>query len=180
MWIITSAWTASTRVALPGGTDTFLQNTITDSNTFAGLFYGNTGLTDASGLLLPATTLALSCYQNMFYDCASLTNAPSLPATTLAGSCYESMFKSCTSLTTAPELPATTLAQYCYSSMFNGCSKLSAVTCLATDITESGCTTDWLEGVAATGTFTKASDMTSWETGASGIPSGWTVANYGE
>jgi hypothetical protein len=52
------------------------------------------------------------------------------------------------------------------------------VTCLATDITASGCTTDWLEGVAASGNFTKASSMKSWETGTSGIPSGWTVANY--
>ena len=204
--------------------------TLTDDYTFAGLFYSNTGLTDASGLLLPATTLAescytgmfngcanlttapelpattlaescyagmfigcanlttapslpattlaVSCYQNMFYGCSNLTTAPVLPATTLAQSCYYKMFNSCTSLTTAPELPATTLALTCYYNMFKNCSNLKAVTCLAVNISATECTTDWLNGVAASGTFTKASSMMSWETGASGIPSGWTIANY--
>ena len=284
--------------------------TLTGSYTFAGLFYENTGLTDASGLLLPATTLAESCYNSMFLGCTSLTTAPelpvttlekacyyrmfngctslttapSLPATTLAESCYAGMFNGCTSLTTAPELKATTLADACYDSMFlgctslttapalpattlaascyynmfnrctslttapelkastlerscygymfahcnslitapelpatitvgaeycyaamfngcksltkapelkteilvegcyynmfNGCTSLNAVTCLAVNISATKCTTGWLESVAATGTFTKASSMTSWGTDASGIPSGWTVANY--
>ena len=44
-----------------------------------------------------------------------------LPATTLANSCYSGMFYGCTGLTAAPELPATTLADYCYSYMFYGC-----------------------------------------------------------
>lgn len=284
--------------------------TLTDDYTFAGLFYGNTGLTDASGLLLPATSLAESCYNSMFYGCTALTTAPALPATTLAKGCYYNMFNGCTSLTTAPSLPATTLAEscyhsmfigctslttapelkastlvkgcynsmfldctnlttapelpattlaqscyynmfngctslttapelkastlerscygymfaycnslstapelpatitigaeYCYAGMFNGCKSLTkapelkteilvegcyynmfkgctsliAVTCLAANVSATECTTDWLNGVAASGTFTKASSMTSWETGASGIPAGWTVANY--
>ncbi len=62
--------------------------------------------------------------------------------------------------------------------MFLGCTNLNSVTCLATNISASSCTTDWLSGVAATGTFTKAASMTSWSSGASGIPSGWTVADY--
>ncbi len=48
------------------------------------------------------------CYRSMFYNCTSLTTAPSLPATTLANYCYMSMFLSCTTLTTAPSMPATT------------------------------------------------------------------------
>lgn len=78
----------------------------------------------------PPTTLASSCYTQMFYGCTSLTTAPALPATTLARSCYSSMFRGCTSLTTAPELPATTLANYCYKSMFYGCTSLKTAPAL--------------------------------------------------
>ena len=80
---------------------------------------------DASNLILPATTLAESCYDSMFSRCASLTAAPELPATTLADYCYYYMFLNCTSLTTAPELPATTLARGCYADMFAGCTSLT-------------------------------------------------------
>ena len=34
----------------------------------------------------------------LFYECASLTTAPELPATTLAISCYNTMFRACTQL----------------------------------------------------------------------------------
>lgn len=66
--------------------------------------------------------------------------------------------------------------------MFQGCSSLNNVTCLATNISASNCTTDWLSGVASSGTFIKASGMVVGEGGwtpnsASGIPSGWTVQN---
>ena len=137
------------------------------------MFYGCASLTAAPSL--PATTLAENCYGGMFSGCTSLAPAPSLPAATLAISCYSNMFNGCTSLTAAPELKATTLATWCYSTMFYGCSKLSSVTCLATDISASVCTTGWLNGVAASGTFTKAAGMTSWTRDESGIPSGWTV-----
>ena len=88
------------------------------------------------------------------------------------------MFAGCSNLTTAPALPAAMLTESCYENMFSGCSKLSNVTCLATDISASDCTKDWLKNVATKGTFTKAAGMTSWPTNsASGIPSGWTVEN---
>lgn len=126
---------------------------------------------------LPATTLANYCYQYMFDYCTSLTTAPELPATTLAQSCYSKMFRKCTSLTTAPELPATTLASSCYGNMFESCTSLNRIECLATDISASGCTANWVNGVSMIGTFVKNPDMptTSWPTGTSGIPSGWTV-----
>ena len=115
------------------------------------LFYGNGTLKDASNLALPATTLASSCYNGMFW--------------------------SCTKLTTAPKLPATKLADYCYGHMFEGCSNLNNVICLATNISAKDCTSDWLYKVASTGTFVKNAAITSWGwgSGASGIPSGWTV-----
>ena len=60
--------------------------------------------------------------------------------------------------------------------MFEGCTNLNNVTCLATSITATSCTDDWLNGVAATGTFTKAASMTGWTLNSpNGIPEGWTV-----
>ena len=85
---------------------------------------------DLDDLVLPATTLAASCYDEMFQNCKSLTTAPALPATTLAAICYSNMFSGCTSLTTAPALPATTLATYCYSNMFSGCTSLTTAPAL--------------------------------------------------
>ena len=139
------------------------------------MFWDCTSLTTAPKL--PATTLASSCYENMFQGCTSLTAAPALPANTLANSCYQNMFWNCTSLTTAPVLPATTLANSCYSYMFCDCTSLNYIKCLATDISATGCTYNWVNSVASTGTFVKASSMTSWTTGTKGIPTGWTVQN---
>ena len=114
-----------------------------------GLFNNNTNVTSAKNLSLPATTLVYGCYSNMFYKC--------------------------TSLTTAPELPATTLANECYFNMFNGCTSLSSIKCLATDISAYACTQNWVQNVAASGTFTKAASMSDWTEGTSGIPEGWEV-----
>ena len=112
--------------------------TLSADYTFRALFNGNTTLTDASGLLLPATQLASSCYYAMFMGCTALTTAPELPATQLAASCYYYMFRGCTALTAAPELPATTLANSCYYSMFYNCYALTAAPALpATQLAES-------------------------------------------
>ena len=137
------------------------------------MFKGCTSLTKAPEL--PATNLANYCYSDMFSNCASLTKAPELPVTKLANGCYSNMFKGCTSLTTAPALPATTLVKSCYDSMFQGCTKLNYIKCLATDISASDCTYFWVYGVGSTGTFIKASSMTSWGKGDDDIPYGWTV-----
>ena len=142
------------------------------------MFWNCDGLTAAPEL--PATTLAKKCYQGIFRECNGLTTAPELPAITLAPYCYYAMFHGCDGLTTAPELPATTLAEGCYLSMFLNCKKLDNITMLATDISAPDCLGEWVDGVASTGTFTKAAAMTSLTTGVSGIPEGWTVKNYGE
>ncbi|MBO4393613.1 MAG: InlB B-repeat-containing protein [Spirochaetales bacterium] len=146
------------------------------ANCFNSMFQGWSRLTTAPEL--PATTLANSCYKSMFSGCNNLTAAPSLPAESLASDCYYSMFSGCNNLTAAPSLPAVTLVSRCYQFMFNGCSNLNSITCLATDISAYYATYYWAEGVAATGTFTKAESMTDWGAGASGIPDGWTVQNY--
>lgn len=167
---------------------------------FYRMFSYNRSITDASDLLLPATSLTAWCYSNMFLECSGITQAPALPATTLQPDCYREMFKYCTSLTTAPALPATTLAEYCYYSMFesttittapdllattlvdgcygrmfNGSRNLNYIKCLATDISANYCTSLWVNSVSATGTFVKDASMSSWTTGDYGIPTGWTV-----
>ena len=169
------------------------------SNMFNRLFYNNKYIVDASNLRLPYTTLASNCYGNMFSGCGGLTTAPALPATSLASYCYDSMFNGCTSLTTAPVLPATTLENYCYESMFQGCTKLTSAPALPATSLSSGCyssmfngctslnkilvyansgTTsgnidNWLNSVAASGTFYNFGGETYTKDSASGIPTGW-------
>ena len=140
---------------------------------YYGMFSSCTGLTTAPAL--PATTLAQSCYSQMFSGCTSLTTAPALPATTLAQSCYNYMFYGCTSLTTAPELPATTLTGSCYNYMFNGCTNLNYIKAMFTTTPSSTYTSNWVNGVAATGTFVKNSAATWNVSGVHGIPNGWTT-----
>ena len=140
---------------------------------YEGMFDGCDSLTTAPEL--PALELADSCYQSMFHYCHSLTTAPALPATTLAPYCYNSMFDGCDSLTTAPELPALALADSCYQSMFSNCHFLNNITVYAHDISALDCTTDWLSGVAPTGTFRNLGFATYPTDSTSGIPSGWTL-----
>ena len=129
--------------------------------------------------LLPATTLAESCYEFMFGNCELLKNVPEiLPATTLAERCYNGMFYQCGPITKAPMLPATTLAAGCYEYMFYACRSLNEITCLATDMSTPGYLNYWVTAVSSNGTFYKNPSMTTWTTGEFGIPSGWTVLDY--
>lgn len=127
---------------------------------------------------LSATTLAKHCYGYMFFGCSSLTSVPELPATTLAEYCCDAMFMKCKSLTKAPKLPATTLARFCYSSMFEDCQSLKEVRIAATT-TATDALNNWLSGVSATGDF-YCDPNASWESGASGCPSGWTRHNIAD
>ena len=145
--------------------DNFIGQTTIPEGAFFTLFQDNTHITDASGLVMPATTLDENCYADMFHgctnlrkapqlpatslaqfcylfmfaDCTSLTSAPALPATTMAKGCYRGMFGSCTSLTTAPALPATTLADSCYEDMFAGCTSLTSAPQLPATTMEESC-----------------------------------------
>ena len=101
------------------------------------MFYDCTSLTQAP--TLTATTLANYCYCGMFARCTSLTQAPVLPAITLSNGCYQDMFFGCTSLTQAPTLTATTLADYCYADMFYGCTSLTQAPALSATTLSSHC-----------------------------------------
>lgn len=129
--------------------ETELPTSATSSYNFDSLFWKNTGITDASNIIMPQNTRN-SCYNRMFEDCSNLEKAPTLPASQLE--------------------------PYAYKYMFTNCGKLSHVKCLAITISAKDCTANWLSSVANTGTFVKHPDAT-WPSGASGIPNGWTVEN---
>lgn len=143
---------------------------------FYNLFGHQTGLISAPKL--PATTLAVGVYWDMFAE-SGLLEMPELPATTLALSCYSGMFRGCTSLTRTKVLPAKTLTIGAYLNMFNGCSNLREVTAYFTSNPAQSNTGNWLAGVAAEGTFYVASDA-AWvddvEFGPNTIPVGWTIS----
>lgn len=128
------------------------------------MFFGCTSMEVAPQL--PATTLADGCYMGMFSGCTSLSTAPALPATTLAEDCYHRMFEGCTSLIKAPDLPAATLFGQVYGGMFDGCTSLNYVKCLATNLGENvgvyASVAEWLSNVSPTGTFVKHPDMNDW------------------
>ena len=170
-WCYQSMFSECTSLTVPPK----IMATTFGKNSCNGMFRDCTSLTYAPEL--PTTTLTRSCYSYMFERCTGLIQAPELPATTLAQNCYFNMFNGCTSLTEAPELPATTLAQGCYQAMFYNCTNLNYVKCLATDISATNCTNNWLVGVSSTGTFVKDANMASWRTGGSGIPNGWEIQN---
>ena len=138
-----------------------------------------TGSIAASGnimsLLNFSDTLPEFAFYSLFKRCTSLVQAPELPATTLALKCYDNMFNGCSSLTEAPELPATTLARNCYAFMFLNCRKLNYVKAMF--ITNENLGTylqQWLDYVSSTGTFIKNKDAT-WSNTDAKIPSGWKV-----
>ncbi len=128
---------------------------------------------------LPATTLSEGCYWYMFDNDTALTVAPDLPSTTLAVGCYVGMFHSCRGLTTAPDLYAETLPVSAYTGMFDDCIHINYIKCLATNISASYSTINWVRSVAASGTFVKNGSMSDWTIGINGIPTNWTIENEG-
>lgn len=89
---------------------------------------------------------------------------------------YNMCFNNWTGIVSAENLvlPAITLADSGYRYMFKNCTSLNYIKCLATNISASNCTSEWLSGVSPTGTFVKKAGV-EWPTGKNGIPSGWTV-----
>ena len=154
---------------------------------FTKLFYNCTHLIDASNLILPYGYLNYVCYESMFEGCSSLIKAPKLLTTSILSSdagyhVYYAMFKNCTSLEEAPEIRLETIngnANQPLGNMFYGCSSLNFIKLLVTSGHTTTNLSNWTYGVATTGTFIKA-DNEVWETGASGVPTGWTLLNYGQ
>ena len=87
----------------------------------------------------------------MFQDCTSLTQAPALPATTLAMDCYSDMFYRCSNLTKLPYLPATTLAERCYEQMFSYCISIKLSTTQTDEYVQEYRIPSFENGTTATG-----------------------------
>lgn len=145
---------------------------------YHGMFYSCTSL-EQGPTVLPGETMKPWCYESMFEECHSLKIAPKIYAKISANRCFNYMFMNCTSLEEGPDIFLSTLSQLSCKNMFTGCSSLKYIKCLATDISAENCTRSWVKGVAANGTFVKNASMSSWTTGDDGIPSGWTVEDYG-
>lgn len=110
---------------------------------------------------------------------STIVNASNLilPSNTIKG-CYTGLFNQCSTLVTSPELRATTLTENCYAGLFNFCGSLNEVTTYANDISATNCLHNWLQNVAATGTFHNLGNPApTYPSGASGIPTGWTEVN---
>jgi hypothetical protein len=140
------------------------------------MFYGCTSLETAP--VLPATTLAETCYSFMFSGCTSLETPPALSATNLDGYCYYYMFNDCTSLETAPALPAERLHEFCYEGMFKGCRNINSITMLGSGFSGSeGCFNYWLVGASETGTITTTALLSQEDAifMKPNIPDGWTI-----
>ena len=116
-----------------------------------GRLFRETKICTARHLVLPATTLKIYCYYDMFRLCKHLHSAPLLLSTNLATGCYSQMFTGCGSLTIvqntlpaltvpvngynnmfsttglskAPEIEATTVDGYAFWNMFEGCEKMT-------------------------------------------------------
>ena len=154
-------------------------NTETSSSKFytSGYFFASGNIQSLCGFY---NTLQDYHFSYLFFRCSFLNidenNKLLLPATTLAKNCYYYMFRGCTSLTTAPKLPATTLANRCYYYMFRDCASLNYIKAMFTTTPSTSYMSNWVNGVASSGTFVKNSAAT-WtsECGVSACPCGWAV-----
>ncbi len=174
--------------------------------TFCGLFSGDTTITDASNLILPAKVLRNKSYARMFDACKALVYPPALSATTsITQHSCRLMFKGCSSLLTAPTFPATYVNAFGYAQMFYGCNKLTGIielpaTSLPTyadwqygqmfaytnitgiklgllTIEKTSYIANWLEGVTTTGVIYKPKEAT-YDDSLLNLPSTWTVETY--
>ena len=187
-----------------GTQDTFINPN--KQHIFERMFSYDANLVSAGDLLLPAMTLTWDTYNYMFSHCTALTTAPELPATDIytgsyhamfeycsalvnppsampatiyhgSGSNYAEMFDQCTSLTHTPVISGSPTQAWGWTNMFRGCSSLNTITVESTQWGSGNQISNWVQGVAATGTFYKPAD-TSIPVGSNGIPNAnWTVIN---
>lgn len=118
-------------------------------------------------------------FKNLFKNCTTLIDASELSLPKMTNkSCYEGMFYGCTLLTTSPTLISKTLTEDCYKDMFYGCSSLNNIKCYNVEDISEYVSSDWVNGVAATGTF-YINCKGDWDetNKASHIPENWTINN---
>lgn len=121
-----------------------------------------------------AESFAYNSCLGMFANCTSLVDIPVFHSTAFVSNCLRGAFRGCTSLTSV-KIRATELGARCCESLFDGC---SALVDIEADIPSWGTLgtefTNWVRGVAASGTFIKPRRLPK-TYGSSNIPSGWRV-----
>ena len=151
---------------------------------YFGLFDGCTSLINAPTIAATTCRRNSDKYDNahfsyMFRNCTALASPPEIHLTTLAYHALYFMFSGCTSLIRAPRLPAMTLEEGCYHGIFSGCSSLTEASIAATT-TATNALTNWLDGVAASGTVYADPSLTLPTDSASGIPQNWSRLNIND
>lgn len=148
--------------------------------TFPRLFYNDTHITDASGILIPNGAYGNS-YDHFFEGCSALTKSPEFNITAFSGNAsHRGLYNGCTSLVSASKLLATKLRTESYYQMFRNCASLKYIYMLATDVSATNCMYGWTYGVTNTsdGVFVKHIDAQWTTTGNNGVPSNWTIIYY--
>lgn len=150
------------------------------NNMFYKMFAGCEQITNATNLSIPTYSQIGSetyIYASMFSGCINLVYGPSeLPRPRyLSPNACDSMFYGCSSLISAPPVVGKNEngSAGLFNNMFYGCSSLSSITA---EFTEWGDSINWVDGVAANGTFIKTSDLSD-SRGSNAIPDNWTIVN---
>ena len=175
-------FTSTANVNVGGNIMSLLDETMLKSSVsvdgMQSFFYNNEKIVDASKLMLPAMKLSNQCYYYMFGNCTALIKPPKvLPAIYAKIGCYQRMFSGCSSLIEAPEIKAIFQDANFIAEMFNGASSLKKVKVHFTTF-ESYYSSNWLNNVAASGTFYCSSALDTTTRDASHVPEGWTVVNF--
>lgn len=124
---------------------------------------------------LPALTVKNYAYGNM-YAGSGIEHPPVIAATTYLTGSLAGMFSDCGALLSAPHLLATSISRSCLLSAFRNCTHMTSIEVDFTSWGSSDPTTNWVSGVASSGTFVKPSSLPE-EYGVNRIPEGWTVIN---
>ena len=154
-------------------------------SSYNGMFRGDTNLVYGPKLL-PALDVPADGYSSMFESCTSLVEAPEILATTVSGAtalnrmfCMSRNSKVTAAMTKGPVLRISNPDSYgnVYQQLFCGNGNIVEITVLIDGTNRSF--TNWLNNVSSTGVI-KTLSGTTFASGASGLPSGWTIQDYVE
>lgn len=142
------------------------------------LFVTNTTITGASDLLFPFANVSQDGMRALFNGCTSLTSIPSLSTITSVGQDGLRYFAAGSRITSVDLSSVKSVGTTGFVNAFNGCSQLNNVKCMNLDSWDTPKMSGWLDGVAASGTFTKPLGLAILRGSANTIPVGWTLSHY--
>lgn len=170
---------------LVDASDLILPATTLVNSCYNGMFRGCSNLVNGPKLL-PALNVPLDGYSSMFEGCVSLVEGPEISATTVSGNtalnrmfCMNRNSKVTAAMTKGPILRITNPLSYSnvYQQLFCGNGNIVEITVLISGTDKTF--TNWLANVSSTGVI-KTLSGTTFTSGTSGLPSGWTTETYVE